>query len=95
MLVKTTAGLLFTDATMAVPKLLNADVDVLKRQELRATIRYELETLPRLPRDIQGPKFVFVHVMGPHEPFVFGPDGENVFYPDHVDEEYLPGWLSR
>jgi hypothetical protein len=31
-----------------------------------------LKNVPELP----GPKFVFAYLMSPHEPFVFGPDGE-------------------
>lgn len=31
----------------------------------------ELENVPEIP----GPKFVFVHIMVPHSPFVFAPDG--------------------
>jgi hypothetical protein len=34
----------------------------------------ELENIPEL----QSPKFVFVHILAPHEPFVFGAQGELV-----------------
>ncbi len=33
-----------------------------------------LETIP----DIPGPKFVFVHIVSPHDPYFFGPNGEDI-----------------
>jgi hypothetical protein len=36
---------------------------------------YVLDTLPELVK-YPGPKFAFVHIISPHPPFVFGPDGE-------------------
>ena len=36
-----------------------------------------LDTLPNVPK-IPGPKFVFVHLISPHPPFVFGPNGEDI-----------------
>jgi hypothetical protein len=36
---------------------------------------YALEQLQNMP-SIPGPKFVFAHLIIPHSPFVFGPDGE-------------------
>lgn len=42
----------------------------------RNRILYELNKLPEVATSIPGPKFVFVHMMGPHNPFVFGPNGE-------------------
>ena len=45
---------------------------------------YALKQLPQVP-SISGPKFVFVHLMIPHTPFVFGPDGEKIDIPYDVD----------
>lgn len=42
----------------------------------RNRILYELNKLPEVASSIPGPKFVFVHMLGPHNPFVFGPNGE-------------------
>jgi len=36
-----------------------------------------LEHLKELPRE-EGPRFVVAHMMCPHEPFVFGPEGQHV-----------------
>jgi hypothetical protein len=46
--------------------------------------RYALEQLPQVP-DIPGPKFVFAHLVIPHSPFVFGPNGEYVSIPYDAD----------
>ncbi len=40
---------------------------------------YVLETLPEVAT-WEGPKFVFVHLIVPHPPFVFGPNGEERDY---------------
>jgi hypothetical protein len=41
----------------------------------RNLVSYVLEQMGRLP-EIPGPKFVFIHLVIPHQPFVFGPNGE-------------------
>ncbi len=40
-------------------------------------VLFTLEQLPRVSQ-IQGPQFVFVHILVPHPPFVFGRNGEEV-----------------
>jgi hypothetical protein len=47
--------------------------------------RFALEQLPNVP-DIPGPKFVFVHLVIPHAPFVFGPNGEKIDIPYDADK---------
>jgi hypothetical protein len=36
---------------------------------------FVLDSIPELVK-YPGPKFVFIHIVSPHPPFVFGPDGE-------------------
>jgi len=43
----------------------------------RNRILYTLNRLERLG-GTPGPKFVFVHILSPHNPFVFGPNGEHL-----------------
>jgi hypothetical protein len=52
--------------------------DLLKADTHRSRSVYVLDKLYDSV-EIQGPKFVFAHVMIPHAPFVFGPDGEAIF----------------
>lgn len=41
----------------------------------RKRIRYTFDQLPEIVQSDQ-PTFVFVHIVAPHEPFIFGPNGE-------------------
>jgi hypothetical protein len=48
----------------------------------RNRILYTLSHLERIPSR-PGPHFVFAHIILPHPPFLFGPDGEHI-YPEGV-----------
>jgi hypothetical protein len=41
----------------------------------RGIVRYTLSELPVVAQ-LRGPKFVFAHILLPHPPYVFGPNGE-------------------
>ena len=45
------------------------------RDLMRAIILGEFDNLQQLPRQA-GPKLVFAHIISPHSPFLFGPNGE-------------------
>jgi hypothetical protein len=54
---------------------------------------YTLEHLGELP-EMDGPKLIFAHLICPHEPFVFGPNGEYnspQSYQDYEDKEAYLG----
>ena len=65
-------------------------------------VTYLLDKLPTIP-SIAGPKLVFVHVLVPHMPYVFKPDGslqmEENFYRDANnpinDEYYAKGYTNQ
>jgi hypothetical protein len=69
-----TSFLRFVEDTELVPGF---DQDTLQEWELwehyyqTQYILSELESIPDMP----GPKFVFTHIMVPHAPFIFAPDG--------------------
>jgi len=56
-------------------QLFNLDeIDGQQYRERTMLIFNSMESLAKMP----GPKFVFVHLIIPHEPFVFGPDGSPI-----------------
>jgi hypothetical protein len=73
MLLKGTAVLLLTDSDARflsrAAQVVNFPFDYHVQTEL-----YILDTLPKLAK-MPGPKFVFVHILIPHVPHVFEPDG--------------------
>jgi len=84
LLIKTTGWLLVADTVIRLPSVLIPDLNspnMLHRQR----VLYILEVLPDVPR-LPGPKFVFAHIVVPHKPFVFGPNGEVI---DHNPKERI------
>jgi hypothetical protein len=68
----------------------------------RDRILYELDKLAEVPA-LPGPKFVFVHILAPHNPFVFGPNGELLHrntpfalnYDQDALQDYIPGYVGQ
>ena len=54
-------------------------------ERFRRSVLAAFDRLKATP-EIAGPKFVFFHTLIPHDPYVFGPQGEKVTFPNPTDE---------
>jgi hypothetical protein len=73
---QTSGGLLLYNAKPHLPAKVQSFLDA-AYTEHRQRILFAFDTLETLPK-MPGPKFVFVHILAPHSPFVFGANGEIV-----------------
>jgi hypothetical protein len=73
MLLKTTAGLALTSFASPDQKSISSLADSPFKQHI-AREEFLLDKLPNLT-DYSSPKFVYAHILIPHGPMVFGPDG--------------------
>ena len=85
---------LFLDTTLAryANDLGWLDADEIMGQNFRDRTLNVFEKIDDITR-IPGPTFAYIHVISPHPPFVFGPDGEPTYPADFWNEkrQYPPG----
>jgi hypothetical protein len=85
--IRTTAGRVLAEGVAA----LNLKPDWEARDQAhRRRVLYTLEKLRDLPGE-GGPKFVFAHIVSPHWPHVFGPNGEAV----HEHQDSASGYRNQ
>jgi hypothetical protein len=89
LLLKTSAGLLIADGAVSLPESFHAYLDN-PEKEHRERVLFILDKLGELPAR-PGPKFVFAHIVSPHPPFVFSPDGEF----SHKNNEDMSGYVDQ
>lgn len=94
MLIKSTLGLILTDLQnrsflTQTNRLLEGinEINFPYRHFVERQL-FILDQLPRIP-SFPGPKFVFVHILIPHVPHIFGPQGEII-----TDTRYYSGGLD-
>jgi len=83
-LMQTSALRLIYDMPQLIPGLAP---EVLSQSEYSEHYRqtlFILDALPNLP-ETSGPKFVFTHILVPHPPYIFTPDGKFQFADNQVD----------
>jgi len=87
LLIRTTLGRIFTEGI----SFLNLPPDWEARDQAhRKRILFTLEQLNNLP-EVDGPKFVFIHLIIPHWPHVFGSDGQAV----HENPDSVSGYRDQ
>ncbi len=74
LLLRTSIGNFFYDTHFFPRSLENSLFDAAYLSH-RDRIVFEFDRLADIP-SMPGPKFIFVHILAPHNPFVFGPQGE-------------------
>lgn len=105
LLLETTLARILIDIPSISPFQLRENIKVSEYGSHRQKIRYSIEKIDHVAK-LPGNYFVFVHILSPHPPFVFGPEGEDVA-PDrsyqigdgnHFEgdlEEYLAGYRDQ
>ena len=76
MLIDSTALAFVLEGVELLPRSLNANLEGNTRIH-RERVLFALDQLEQLP-SLEGPKFVFAHVVSPHKPFVFDAEGNYV-----------------
>ena len=95
MLLNTTGALVLTDAAAVLPDLVTETINYPHKKN-RERLLYNFDKLANIPLSIESPKFVFAHIVAPHKPFVFGPNGETVIYQEPIDKEtYIPAYRDQ
>ena len=90
LLFKSSLGLAIMDANTRFGGDIYQAVETSPKRDRYELIQFTLDKLEDVPA-FRGPKFVFVHVLAPHEPYIFSRDGS--FVPDQ--EEPVPGYSDQ
>jgi hypothetical protein len=66
---------LFLKNTAIYPFIENSSLAVQRYYGHYKQVNFTLDELPKVVTSIPGPKFVYAHIMSPHTPYIFLPDG--------------------
>jgi hypothetical protein len=86
-LLMTTAFRVFMDMPQLLPFV---DLSRAEYEEHYQQVLYTLDELPNLV-NVSSPKFVFVHILAPHEPYILTPEGGYLYTSKEDPKGYLDG----
>lgn len=66
---------IFLKSTAVYPFIENSPLAVQRYYGHYQQVNFTLNELPKTAASIPGPKFVYAHIMSPHTPYIFLPDG--------------------
>ena len=66
---------LFLKSTAVYPFIENSPLEIQRYYGHYEQVNFTLDELPKVAASIPGPKFVYAHIMAPHTPYIFLPDG--------------------
>ena len=89
-LLRTTAAWILADQVETLPPFLDPGRSADEHYRRVSFVLDQLQSVPALP----GPKFVFAHIVSPHLPFVFGPNGEFMLH-DPSEGERNMDWYTE
>ena len=83
MLLETSMGLLLIDSTVYFSINIQPAITDVKHNRLYTKTLFTLEEIKSIPAEYESPKFVYTHLLIPHDPYIFGPEGD--YIPDETD----------
>jgi hypothetical protein len=83
MLMETSMGLLVIDSTTYFSINVQPAIDNVKHNRLYTKTIFTLEELKGIADEYDSPKFVYVHMLVPHDPYIFSPEGD--YIPEETD----------
>jgi hypothetical protein len=93
MLLRESAAVILTDSATLLSRFMLVDMDY-PNKDHRENLLYIFDKLRQIPLAIPGPKLIYAHIISPHTPLIFGPNGEYVHTPSDAPNDVYNSALA-
>lgn len=90
MLMDTSMGLLLIDSTTFFSINLQPAFDDIRHKRLYTKTIFTLDELKNIADEYDSPKFIYTHILVPHDPYIFSPEGEYI----HEETDMYVGYIN-